>query len=152
MSQVGPKADKMLRRHDCQLCANHDQHSAALRIDGEPHGGKPPESASGAYAGGRIANSAVGSAENILRLRCPPNSETSPGAAVLNLICQAADLVRGIDDDAAERQARAETLAKQAIEKLEIAEARARSAESGRLAAEAETKEFSDRLQKVENV
>jgi hypothetical protein len=100
-----------------------------------------------------IANSsAVGSAENILSLRRPPNSETSPGAAVLNLIYQAADLIRDVDDYAAERQACAETLAKQAIEKVEIAEARVRSAESGRLAAEAETKEFSDRLQEVEKV
>ena len=105
------------------------------------------------YMRDRIANySAVGSAENILSLRRPQNSETSPGAAVLNLIYQAADLIRDVDDCAAERQARAETLAKQAIEKVEIAEARVRSAESGRLAAEAETKEFSDRLQEVEKV
>src|SRR5665811_2189388 len=94
--------------------------------------------------------SAVGSAGNILSLRRPQNSETSPGAAVLNLIYQAADLIRDVDDYAAERQARAETLAKQSIEKVEIAEDRVQSAESGRLAAEAETKEFSDRLQEVE--
>jgi chromosome segregation ATPase len=97
-------------------------------------------------------HSALDSAENVLSLRRPPNSETSPGAAVLNLIYQAADLIRDVDDYAAERQARAETLAKQAIEKVEIAEARVQSAESGRLAAEAETKEFSDRLQEVEKV
>src|ERR1035441_6644816 len=104
------------------------------------------------YMRDRIANySAVGSAENILSLRRPQNSETSPGAAVLNLIYQAADLIRDVDDYAAERHARA-ILAKQAIEKVEIAEARVRSAESGRLAAEAETKEFSDRLQEVEKV
>ena len=100
-----------------------------------------------------IANySAVGSADNIVNLRRPPNSETGPGATVLNLIYQAADLVRDIDDHAAERHARAETLAKQAIENVEIAEARVRSAESGRLEAEAETKEFSDRLREVEKV
>ena len=98
-----------------------------------------------------IANySAVGSAENILSLRRPPNSETSPGAAVLNLIYQAADLIRDVDDCAAERQARAETLAKQAIEELKIAHARVRSAESERRAAEAEIKELSVRVQEVE--
>ena len=97
-------------------------------------------------------HSAVGSAENILDLRRSPISEISPGAGVLDLINQAADLVRDIDDHAAERHSRAEMLAKQAIEKVEIAEARVRSAESGRLAAEAETKEFSDRLREVEKV
>ena len=105
------------------------------------------------YMRAHIGNhSAAGSAENKLGLRRPPNSEMSPGAAVLNLINQAADVLRDIDDHAAERHARAETLAKQAIEKVEIAEARVRSAESGRLEAEAETKEFSDRLREVEKV
>ena len=100
-----------------------------------------------------IANySAVGSAENLLSFRCPPNTETRSGAAILNLIYQAADLVRDVDDYAAERQARAETLAKHAIEKVEIAEARVRSAESGQLASEAETKELSKRLHEVEKV
>jgi len=96
-----------------------------------------------------IANhSALDSAENILDFRRPPNSETDPGAAALNLVYQAAEHIRDVDDCPAERQDRAETLAKQAIEMLEIAEARVRSAESARLAAEAEIKEFSDRVEK----
>ena len=97
-------------------------------------------------------NSAVDSAEDILSLKRPPNSETKPGAAALDLVYQAAELIREVDNYAAERQARAETLAKQAIEKLEIADARVRSAESVRLAAEAEIKELRDRLQEVEKV
>ena len=96
-----------------------------------------------------IANSsALESPENVLSFRCPPNSETDPGAAALNLVYQAAEHIRDVDDCPAERQDRAETLAKQAIEMLEIAEARVRSAESARLAAEAEIKEFSDRVEK----
>ncbi len=96
-----------------------------------------------------IANSsALESPENVLSFRCPPNSETDPGAAALNLVYQAAEHIRDVDDCAAERQDRAETLAKQAIEMLKIAEARVRSAESARLAAEAEIKEFSDRVEK----
>ena len=96
-----------------------------------------------------IANSsALESPENVLSFRCPPNSETDPGAAALNLVYQAAEHIRDVDDCPAERQDRAETLAKQAIEKVERAEARVRSAESGRRAAEAEIKEFSYRVEK----
>ena len=96
-----------------------------------------------------IANySAVDSAENILDFRRPPNSAKNPGAAALDLVYQAAELIGDVDNYAAEREARAETLAKQAIEKLKIADDRVRSAESARLAAEAEIKEFSDRLQR----
>ena len=96
-----------------------------------------------------IANSsALESPGNVLSFRCPQNSETDSGAAALNLVYQAAEHIRDVDDCPAERQDRAETLAKQAIEMLEIAEARVRSAESARLAAEAEIKEFSDRVEK----
>ena len=97
-------------------------------------------------------NSAVDSAEDILSLKRPPNSETKPGAAALNLVYQAAEIIREVDNYAAEKQVRAETLVKQAIEKLEIADARVRSAESVRLAAEAEIKELRDRLQEAEKV
>jgi hypothetical protein len=85
-------------------------------------------------------NSAVDSAEDILSLKRPPNSETKPGAAALNLVYQAAEIIREVDNYAAEKQVRAETLVKQAIKKLEIADARVRSAESVRFAAEAEIK------------
>jgi hypothetical protein len=98
-----------------------------------------------------IANtSVVDSAENIFSFRRPPYSAKNPGAAALDLVYQAAELIRNVDDHAAERQARAETLAKQAIEELKIAHARVRSAESERRAAEAEIKELSVRVQEVE--
>jgi chromosome segregation ATPase len=100
-----------------------------------------------------IANySALDSAENILDFRPPPYPAKNPGAAALDLVYQAVELIGDVDNYAAEREARAEKLAQQAIEKVEIAEARVQSAESGRLAAEAETKEFSNRLQEVEKV
>ena len=94
-----------------------------------------------------VANSSmVDSADNILNFQRPPYSAKNPGAAALDLVYQAAELIGDVDNYAAERQARAENLAKQAIEKLKIADVR--SAESGRRAAEAEIKEFSDRVEK----
>ena len=96
-----------------------------------------------------VANSSmVDSADNILNFQRPPYSAKNPGAAALDLVYQAAELIGDVDNYAAERQARAENLAKQAIEKLKIADDRVRSAESGRRAAEAEIKEFSDRVEK----
>ena len=95
-----------------------------------------------------IANSSVAnSADNVLNFRRPSDSAKNPGAAALDLIYQAAKLIEEVDNYAAERQACAETLAKQAIEKLNIAHDRVRSAESARLAAEAEIKEFSDQVE-----
>lgn len=94
--------------------------------------------------------SAVDSAEGILDSRRPPNSAKNPGEAALDLVYQAAEIIGDVENSAAEKQARAEKLAKQAIGKVRIADARVRSAESGRLAAEAKTKEFSDRLQEAE--
>jgi exonuclease VII large subunit len=100
-----------------------------------------------------IANhSALDSAENILDFRRPPYFAKNPGAAALDLVYQAAELIGDVDNYAAERQARAEKLAQQAIEKLKIAHDRVQSAESGRRAAEAEIKEFSDRVEKVLSV
>src|ERR1035437_6645569 len=96
-----------------------------------------------------IANSSmVDSADNILNFQRPPYSAKNPGAAALDLVYQAAELIGDANNYAAERQARAENLAKQAIEKLKIADDRVRSAESARRAAEAEIKEFSDRVEK----
>jgi chromosome segregation ATPase len=96
-----------------------------------------------------IANhSALDSPENVLSFQSSPNSKMNPGAAALDVVYQAAELIRDVDNYAAERHARAETLARQAIEKLKIAHDCVQSAESRRLAAEAEIKEFSDRVGK----
>jgi exonuclease VII large subunit len=91
--------------------------------------------------------SALDSPENILSFQRFPNSKMNPGAAALDVVYQAAELIRDVDNYAAERHARAETLARQAIEKLKIAHDCVQSAESRRLAAEAGIKEFSDRLE-----
>jgi hypothetical protein len=93
-------------------------------------------------------SSAIDSAQNILSFSRPPNSATKPGDAALELVYQAAERIREADKCASERQARAETLAKQTLENLKIAEARVQSAETERLAAETKIKEFSDRLEK----
>ena len=96
-----------------------------------------------------IANhSALDSAENILSFQRSPNSKMNPGAAALDVVYQAAELIRDVDNYAAERHARAESLARQAIEKLKIAHDCVQSAESRRRSAEAEIKEFSDRVEK----
>lgn len=96
-----------------------------------------------------VANSSmVDSADNILNFQRPPYSAKNPGAAALDLVYQAVELIGDVDNYAAEREARAEKLAQQAIENLKIADDRVRSAESGRRAAEAEIKEFSDRVEK----
>ena len=78
-----------------------------------------------------IANhSALDSAENVLSFQSSPNSKMNPGAAALDVVYQAAELIRDVDNYAAERHARAETLARQAIEKLKIAHDCVQSAES----------------------
>jgi len=92
-------------------------------------------------------NGVVESADNVLSFRRPPDGAMEPDAAALDLVYQAADLIRRADEYALERQARAETLAKQAIEKLKIADARVNSSESGLRAAEAELKKLSDRVE-----
>jgi hypothetical protein len=92
--------------------------------------------------------------KNVLSFRRPPYSaenSTKPisGASALDLVCQAAEIIRNSDDYAAKRQACAETLAKQAIEKLKIAHARVQSAESKQQAAEAALKNL---IVKVDNL
>jgi hypothetical protein len=89
-------------------------------------------------------------AENVTSIRCPPNSAISSGAAALTFICQAAKLIEGFDRCVAEKQARveaAEALVKKAIEKLKIADAYIRSAESEALEANVALREFKDRME-----
>jgi hypothetical protein len=96
----------------------------------------------------------VDPAKNILSFQRPsPSAENSTktisGATALDLVCQAAEIIRNSDNYAAERQARAETLAKQAIEELKIAHARVQSAELKQQTAEAALK---DLIVKVDNL
>ena len=89
-------------------------------------------------------------AENVSTLSRPPSSAANPGEADLRLVNQIAERIREADDYAAEREARAENLAKQAIEQLNIAQDRIRAAESGRLAAEAELEKLNERVREAE--
>lgn len=89
-------------------------------------------------------------AENVSSIRSPSNSAISSGAVALNFICQAAKLIEGFDRCVAEKQARveaAEVLVKKAIEKLKIADAYIRSAESEALEANVALREFKDRME-----
>lgn len=96
-----------------------------------------------------VANPRVpDSAENVLTFKYPPDLAINPGVAALDVVYQAVERIRDVDNYAAERQTRAETLATQAIEKLKIAHDCVRSAESRTLAAEAKIKEFSDKVEK----
>ena len=98
------------------------------------------------------------SSENILNFQGPRYSAKNPGAAALDLVYQAVELIGDVDSYAAERQSRAELLAQQAVEKLKIADDRVRAAESAQRAAEAAIvevherieREFSAKLQKIE--
>ena len=102
------------------------------------------------YMRAHIANSVVPeSAENNQKRGRPPNPETGLGAEALHIVNKAAEFIADIDKSAAEKEARAETLATQAIQRLEIADGRVRSAESARLAAKAEINELSDKLQQA---
>jgi predicted nuclease with TOPRIM domain len=84
---------------------------------------------------------------NIMPVTALPATQASNGASAQNLIQQVADLFKRVDGYAAERHARADALARQAIEKLKAAEERVRLAELGRRNAEAELAALSERVE-----
>jgi hypothetical protein len=67
----------------------------------------------------------VGATENALSFA----QGTGGGVTALNLVYQAAEVVRGIEDRAKETEARAQTLCRSAMERLKLAELRAEAAE-----------------------
>lgn len=89
---------------------------------------------------------ALDGAENVVSFPRRPNPLKIPGSIALDLIHRAAELFEEVNDHASERLARAEQLAKEAIEDLKIAHDRVQSAEAGRLAAESEFRDFRDRI------
>ena len=96
-----------------------------------------------------VANTSVtNSTDNILNSQRPSFTAKNPGQAVLGLVYKAVELIGDVDNYAAERHARAEALALQAIEKLKISDDRIRAAESARHAAEAEIETINDRVEK----
>ena len=78
--------------------------------------------------------------ENVLSFARP--SVPDSGATALNLVFQAADVFRGIEDHARETEARAQSLCKGALERIRFAEMRAEAAERAQreLLTEAECK------------
>ena len=102
--------------------------------------------------------SAEPAAENILKYHRPvivaetrndiPDGDDSPAA--LRLAYQLAEVLRSKEDHAAEIEARAQALAKRAIEELNLAETRLRSAEIARNAAEADRNEANARVEEFE--
>jgi chromosome segregation ATPase len=76
-----------------------------------------------------------------------PRYDTS---SALDLVSRAAGVIRGIQDRAAESEARARTLAETAIEKLQLAQARIHSAEAARGQAQETLSKFTAKLQEAE--
>src|SRR5258708_17979623 len=72
----------------------------------------------------------IGIDQNVLRFARP--SAPDGGETALNLVYQAADVFRGIEDRAQQTEARAHALCKSATEKLKLAEMRAEAAERAR--------------------
>lgn len=75
----------------------------------------------------RRFKASVSNGENVLGFRGP--STIDQGAAALDLIHQAADVFRGMEQHARETEARAQSLCHSAIEKVRSAETRAEAAE-----------------------
>jgi hypothetical protein len=78
--------------------------------------------------------------ENVLSFARP--SVPDSGATALNLVYRAADVFRGIEDQARETEARAQSLCKSSLERIRFAEMRAEAAERAQreLLTEAECK------------
>ena len=76
----------------------------------------------------------IASPQNILSF--PGASTRYDGSAALDLVSQATEMIRGIQDRAFETETRAKTLVERAIEKVRLTEARIKSAETARIAAE----------------
>jgi hypothetical protein len=75
----------------------------------------------------RNSRASVEGDENVLSF-CPP-STPDKGAAALDLVYQAADVFRSMEEHARETEARAQSLCASALERLRLAEMRAEAAE-----------------------
>jgi predicted nucleic acid-binding Zn-ribbon protein len=99
----------------------------------------------------QLTNESSGNhAQNVVHFpadTAPPR--TGPSAA-LDLVSQAANVIRGIEERAAETEARARGLAEAALEKLEAAEIRISDAERARIHAEDTLVRLGARLQEAE--
>jgi hypothetical protein len=75
----------------------------------------------------RHFRASVGRDDNVLGL--PPGSAPDRGATALDLVYQAADVFRTMEEHARETEARAQSLCTGALERLRLAEIRAEAAE-----------------------
>ena len=82
----------------------------------------------------------------------PPAKPRSERSSALDLVYQAADAIRDIEERAVASETNAQSLAKRAIEQLQMAERRIQVAESGRNAAEAQLQEANIRLEQAEKI
>jgi hypothetical protein len=92
------------------------------------------------YTAKRNLRVSVSRDENVLSFARP--SLPDSGTTALNLVYQAAEVFRSMEDHARETEARAQSLCKSALERLELAEMRTEAAEHARreLVTEAECK------------
>jgi|SRR5271165_7020406 len=75
----------------------------------------------------RNSGASVGGDENVLTFSPPPGPDK--GATALDLVYQAADVFRNMEEHARETEARAQSLCTSALERLRLAEMRAEAAE-----------------------
>jgi chromosome segregation ATPase len=90
----------------------------------------------------------IDSPQNILSFPGAPTRYD--GSAALDLVSQATEMIRGIQDRAFETETRAKTLVERAIEKVRLTEARIKSAETARIAAEENLCKVSAKLREAE--
>jgi hypothetical protein len=81
------------------------------------------------YMAQRIPGASFGGDENVLSFR--PSSAPDREATALDLVYQAADVFRSMEEHARETEAHAQSLCASALERLRLAEMRAEAAERG---------------------
>ena len=83
-------------------------------------------------------------------LNAHPYSATHEGGAALDLVYQAAEMIKGIEDRAAALEVRAKDLVTEAAERMQLAERRILTVEAERHAAEARMNQAAVRVREVE--
>jgi chromosome segregation ATPase len=100
------------------------------------------------------AQSARGQTEKVLSIlrAAPSRAGRAEGVSAVDLVYQAAEMIKGVQDHAGEIEARAEELVRRAIAKLQASDTRIQSLEIERRASEAALNEATARIQEVEKV
>jgi hypothetical protein len=98
----------------------------------------------------RVSRSGSMDSDNLLSF--PPRASAAPDSttAALDLVSEAAETIRTIQERATQSEARAALLAEQAIEKLRLAEVRIQSAETARREVEENLQRATERLEDAE--